>query len=140
MKKGTIYYVLAVLALLVAVIVAVNTGQDESTQTDDISSDQREITTIIKVDDTATEYPQTVTVSTTALQALEQLESDGEIDVETTAYDFGVLVDSIDGVGTDTGDNKFWIYSINDTTATVGASEYVVQDGDRILWNYEPAQ
>jgi len=38
---------------------------------------------------------------------------------------------------TDIKKNKYWIYYINSETASVGASDYVVAEGDVILWNYE---
>lgn len=135
MKKGTLYYVLASVALVIALIVG--TGGSSDDQINESTINTIDVTTVIQVGDNATEYPQVVDDATTALGALEHLERDGEIELEITDYDFGSIVDSIDGVGDDTTDNKFWIYYINDATAEVGASSYVLADGDRILWSYE---
>lgn len=140
MKKTTWYYILAVIALLIAIIVGVNANSDDATDAStDVSEnmDTIDVTTTIQVDEQITEYPQTVNESTTALEALELLATQGEIDVQTTKYDFGIIVDSIDAIGDDTSDNKYWIYYINDTVADVGASEYVLMQNDTIRWNYE---
>ena len=49
----------------------------------------------------------------------------------------GGFVTSINGISQDEAANKYWIYYINGEYAPVGASEYIVQDGDEILWKLE---
>lgn len=50
----------------------------------------------------------------------------------------GFFVDEINGVKNNEGGNsKYWIYSINGQKAQVGISQYILQDGDIISWNYE---
>jgi hypothetical protein len=55
---------------------------------------------------------------------------------ETKDYDFGTLVESIDGVKNGT-DNKYWILYINGKQATVGAGAYTIQKNDAIEWRFE---
>lgn len=47
----------------------------------------------------------------------------------------GVFVESINGIGKDSGKN--WILRVNEKLATVGASGYELQSGDHIAWTYE---
>jgi len=73
-----------------------------------------------------------------ALEFLENVTKDEKIDLETTEYDFGVLVDAIGGIGNTK--EKSWIYFVNEKSAEVGAGEYVLEDGDLVEWKYiEPS-
>ena len=49
--------------------------------------------------------------------------------------DLGNFVDEINGVKGTPG--KYWIYYINNKKATLGASKYVLKEGDRISWKQE---
>ncbi|MEK6189921.1 MAG: DUF4430 domain-containing protein [Carnobacterium alterfunditum] len=44
------------------------------------------------------------------------------------------FINSINGVEQSEKDNKFWVYTVNDEQATVGANEYELLDGDQIVW------
>lgn len=55
---------------------------------------------------------------------------------ETKEYDFGTLVEAIDGVKNGT-DNKYWILYVNGKQATVGAGAYTIQKNDAIEWRFE---
>jgi hypothetical protein len=56
--------------------------------------------------------------------------------VVTKDYEFGTLVESIDGVKNGT-DNKYWILYVNGKQATVGAGAYTIQKNDTIEWRHE---
>lgn len=56
--------------------------------------------------------------------------------VEVKHYDFGDLVQKIDGVENSAG-GYYWIYYVNGQTANVGASQYQPKMGDLILWRLE---
>lgn len=56
--------------------------------------------------------------------------------VEVKHYDFGDLVQSIDGVEA-SASGYYWIYYVNGQTANVGASQYQPKMGDLILWRLE---
>ena len=49
----------------------------------------------------------------------------------------GGFITSIGGISQDEAANKYWIYYINGEYAPVGAAEYIIQDGDEILWKLE---
>lgn len=55
--------------------------------------------------------------------------------VEYKEYDFGVFVESINGVKPD--DQHFWKLYYNGTESQVGASELQTKDGDVIEWKLE---
>lgn len=46
----------------------------------------------------------------------------------------GGLVTAVEGIEQDEAENKYWMYSVNDEQPTVGAAEYVLQDGDEVKW------
>lgn len=47
----------------------------------------------------------------------------------------GIFIDEINGVSG--GNGGYWIYYINNKEATVGVSNYILKNGDRILWKQE---
>lgn len=91
--------------------------------------------TITKAADTTTTYDITVDAETSALALLEQAAADKQFVVDTKTYDFGVMVEGIDGVKAD--NTHFWSFYINGTPASVGAGEYKPQSGDRIEFRFE---
>lgn len=52
----------------------------------------------------------------------------------------GFFVESINGLKQDGNKRMYWIYSVNGKKANVGASSYVLRDGDRVTWSYEQAE
>lgn len=57
---------------------------------------------------------------------------DEKFKVEFTESSFGKLVTSIDGKSQ--GDGKYWLYSINDKEATMGATAYTCNGSEEIKW------
>lgn len=55
--------------------------------------------------------------------------------VEYKEYDFGVMVESIDGLRADS--NHYWALYVNDEYGEAGAKQLKVNQGDRIKWVYE---
>lgn len=51
-------------------------------------------------------------------------------------FDFGLLLAAVNGV--DNGTDENWIYWVNDKAATVGMTDYVLQEGDEFLLAYVP--
>lgn len=47
----------------------------------------------------------------------------------------GGLVSSIEGHEQDETESKYWLYSVNDEQPTVGAADYVLEDGDEVKWS-----
>ena len=67
--------------------------------------------------------------STTVLDLLERAH---EVEVRGTVT--GTFVTSIDSVPA--RDGYFWVYSVNDSMATVACDKYVTGTGDRVKWHY----
>ncbi len=55
--------------------------------------------------------------------------------VEYKEYDFGVFVESINGVKGD--DEHFWSFYLNGEQAKAGADQTILQKGDKVEWRYE---
>lgn len=56
-------------------------------------------------------------------------------EVEYKEYDFGVMVEAIDGLRADA--NHYWALYVNDAYGEAGASQLKVNQGDRVKWVYE---
>ncbi len=70
----------------------------------------------------------------TALELLRKGVEVNELEMMVKEYDFGSMVESINGL-INTKD-KAWIYYVNGESATVGADQYELNDGDEIEWKY----
>ncbi len=57
---------------------------------------------------------------------------DEKAEVEYSESSFGKLVTAINN--TKQGNNKYWLYSVDDKEATVGATEYICQGDEAIKW------
>lgn len=74
----------------------------------------------------------------TALSLLMDAAEENNIELKTTEYDFGTMVDSIGEK--ESSSDMAWIYFINGESANVGADSYEVVPGDTIEWRYiEPS-
>lgn len=56
------------------------------------------------------------------------------IEIEVKEYDFGTLVESVNGYAN--SKTKSWIYFVNDTPGNVGADQKIIEDGDKVEWKY----
>ncbi len=55
-----------------------------------------------------------------------------------TQYPFGFYVESINNVAVNTsGNEKYWIYSVNGNPVFLGADSYFLKFGDIVLWEYK---
>ncbi|MBZ9569643.1 DUF4430 domain-containing protein [Patescibacteria group bacterium] len=52
----------------------------------------------------------------------------------------GVFIESIDNVANDFENNKWWQYWVNGEYAQVGASNFILKDGDLVEWKYVEGQ
>ncbi len=68
----------------------------------------------------------------TALGALESASVAGEFFYDVQSLAFGLFVDRI-GRYAGTGQSG-WAYKVNGASPPVGAADYVLKDGDRVLW------
>ncbi|MFA6512009.1 MAG: DUF4430 domain-containing protein [Patescibacteria group bacterium] len=65
-----------------------------------------------------------------AFQLLEE-----QHDVAFEQFDFGVLVNSIDGQ--EANENHFWLFYVNGEQGQVGADVYETKNDDTVLWRLE---
>jgi hypothetical protein len=114
-----------------------NTAQTEVSQT--VTTTENEslltVTQIIIAD--VDQEPRTIETEIEAgASVLTALQSSQEIEVEVTEYDFGTLIESINQVKNGT-DDTYWIFSVNDQEATIGADQYMLEDGDVVTWEFK---
>lgn len=57
-----------------------------------------------------------------------------QVEVLAKEYDFGLMVEEIDGVGKDK--DRAWIYYVNGKSGSISADKFKLQDGDRVEWKY----
>jgi hypothetical protein len=46
----------------------------------------------------------------------------------------GVFIESIHGISNDPQKNLWWVYSVNDVSASVSCDKYVLKEGDVVRW------
>ena len=83
-----------------------------------------------------------ITDNYTALGALEEAVGYDNLDMQD--FGWGAFVNGIDGISTgstvegiDDTSAYYWLWYINDGYASVGAGQYVLQDGDVMDWRFE---
>lgn len=79
-------------------------------------------------------YDHSFSAQLTAYDLLKERLAEQEIDLQSETYDFGVMIKSIKGY--ESKDNTFWLYSVNDQPATVGADKYILSDKDVVQFSY----
>jgi hypothetical protein len=47
------------------------------------------------------------------------------------------MVDGVNDLFNDFGQNRFWVFAVNGEHALVSANQYILEDGDQIEWTYE---
>ncbi len=101
-----------------------------------VESVQQEATLTINNGKTTRSMVMTLNPGVSALDLVIRAGMRENFTVETKKYDFGTIVESIDGVrGGD--QKKYWLYYVNGKQATVGADAYKVQSGDTIDFRFE---
>ena len=147
MNKNVSKIIMGVAILVVIIIVGMlvkNNNEEDNTnnntnavsETVEDTSDLS-VSAIIDNGDTTTSYDKKVSSGTTALELMNLISTDDGIVLGTTEYDFGTIIDSIDGVGDDTEDGKYWSFYVNDELSSVGIGDYPVNDNDSILMKYQ---
>jgi len=83
-------------------------------------------------------YETEVKEGETVYGAMKSIESVKENNFSFVAKEYsslGVFVEEINGIKGENG--KYWIYYVNDKEASVGVSNYKINNGDIISWKYE---
>ena len=73
--------------------------------------------------------------ATTAYDALEKLAQENNWELQVKDYDFGKLVESIDGIAS--GKDMTWIFYVNAVAADKASDKFELQSGDKVEWRYE---
>lgn len=74
--------------------------------------------------------------ATPGITSLEQLKLEVEDVIVIENSEFGDYVDSIEGHKGGT-EGKYWSFYVNGEMAQVGASTYIQEEGDQILWKFQ---
>ncbi len=74
-------------------------------------------------------------IAKTAFEALEKVAEKQNFKIEVQEYDFGILVQSINGLKNTP--EKAWFYYVNNQMADKSADKLELKDGDQVFWKYE---
>lgn len=112
-------------------------GESSATSIDALLVGQAEISVDLTIDygngDKQAFPREVVRRGATMIDLLENLEQRKGITIEKRNFPgLGVFIEAIHGVHNT--NNSYWQYWINGEYATVGAGQYVLQDGDEVLW------
>ena len=95
--------------------------------------------TIEVVDNTATSILYEITTTADFLQ--EAIEETEGLEVTGTDGEFGVMVDTVNGIRADfTLDGAYWSFNVNGDYCNYGISEQPILDGDKFQIIYTPAE
>jgi hypothetical protein len=72
----------------------------------------------------------------TVFDLLKQLSQEGKFILSYQTSSMGVFVKGIGQVENDNKNNKFWMFKVNNQLANVGASSYILKEGDKVEWDY----
>jgi len=90
---------------------------------------------VITFDDgTTVSFTKEFTNDETAFSILKEVTDAKSLTLETTQYDFGVFVKSINGE--ESSADKSWIYFVNGQSGQVAADQYKLKPGDKVEWKY----
>lgn len=116
-----------------------DTDSTDSTDDADSSDDQQAaVSVVVEIDASAAEGETLILGAeldegATAYDALVEVADD----VNASETDYGIYVQGINGLAEgDYGSMSGWLYSVNGEMAEVGCSEYVLEDGDVVIWTY----
>lgn len=93
------------------------------------------------------QQPVEAVLQESAVEIVIPVEQDGQTALDATRqsaevaykeYDFGVMVESINGVKADA--SHYWALYVNDEYAQAGASQMSVKTGDVVRWSLEEIQ
>jgi hypothetical protein len=73
--------------------------------------------------------------ATTAFEVLEKISQEQGWEIKTKDYDFGKLVEAIDGVANTKA--KVWIFYVNGEAGDKASDKFELKAGDKIEWQYE---
>ncbi len=138
--KSNITKIITGAIILVIIIIGmyfIQNNDSNETNTNTTVAEKLSISTTIDNGDLATSYDKKISSGSTALDVLKLISAEDGIILGTSTSDFGVLINSIDSIGGNTEDGKYWSFYVNDEMASVGVADYTVNDNDVILMKYQ---
>ena len=77
----------------------------------------------------------------TVFDLLKKVTQENNLEFSFKEYpDLEVFIESIDKVANDPKNNKWWQYWVNGEYGQVGASNFILKDGDFVKWKYGEGQ
>ncbi len=133
MKKSDIFPIIGIALAIVLLISATYFFEPRVVSQSD--ADTKEIS--LSVEGLTEERTIETHSDSTVLNVLTELDSSfTELQLETTNYgELGILVESMGGWNNGT-DQKYWQYEVNGIMPQIGASSYVLNDGDKVTWHF----
>lgn len=134
MKK----WMLSLFTIFSALVLVVGCSNDSATPTEEEETTQE-----------TTEVQEEVITVTISKDEGKEVLSEKEIEIEENEILMDVMkenydieedngfITSIDGVAPEEGEEKAWMYFVNDEMAMVGASEYELEAGDNIVFDLQ---
>lgn len=137
---------LALLALFTGLLFAVGCSND-SAETEENTEDAN--LTVEEETDVVDEVEQSIVVTVSIDHGAEKItekeitieENDILMDVMKEHFEIdeeGGFINAIDGVGPEEGEEKSWMFFVNDEMAMVGAAEYELSVGDHVVFDLQP--
>ncbi|MFH1946638.1 MAG: DUF4430 domain-containing protein [Candidatus Magasanikbacteria bacterium] len=87
------------------------------------------------------EYITEFSTGTTVYELMQNLSASSIQPFSFSGKDYGAgmgyFVTEINGIKNNPQAGKYWIYYVNDKSAQVGISNYIINKGDKIKWKYE---
>lgn len=71
----------------------------------------------------------------TVLSLLTRALAEAKLPLETQKYDFGTIVNSINGIVGGT-EGKYWLYSVNGQDGSVGVDQYQLEGGEIVSFRF----
>ena len=88
-----------------------------------------------------TQYPLALPEKSTAYDAMQTLANSKQITVLMKEFGgIGYFVEEINGLKNNNQTGEYWIYYINDQSAKIGISAYILKQNDKITWKYEKSK
>ncbi len=77
----------------------------------------------------------------TAFALLKKAAQENNLELSFKEYPgTGIFIESIDNIGGDATNNKWWQYWVNGEYATIGAGDFQLKNGDSVEWKYINSQ
>ncbi|MBP2100625.1 DUF4430 domain-containing protein [Enterococcus rivorum] len=112
--------------VVAAIFLLTGCGKSNEKQTTEKKEEKISVTVILKEDDKEFDKKELKVKKDESVQNI--MEANYKVDMDKE------FISGIDGHKQDAGKSKYWLYEVNGKQPDVGATEYFVKDGDKIIW------